>query len=93
MITIPDPADFFTYKSGKFYFFTDFDRKIISQLLHKVYDEYSKLLDIIENNHTINFLVSSNIVKSIFYTAAIEGNTLTLHESEKNNKFTLFFKR
>ena len=83
MITIPDPADFFTYKSGKFYFFTDFDRKIISQLLHKVYDEYSKLLDIIENNHTINFLVSSNIVKSIFYTAAIEGNTLTLHESEK----------
>ena len=88
MLTIPESTELLTYKSGKFYFFTEFDKQIISCLLNEVYEASDKLSIKLTNKNEIEKLISSNRIKSIYYTAAIEGNTLTKQEVEKIIKFS-----
>ena len=89
MLTIPESTEFLTYKSGKFYFFTEFDKQIISGLLNEVYEVNDKLSIRFTNKNELEKLISSNTIKSIYYTAAIEGNQLTKQEVEQIINFPL----
>ena len=94
MFQFPEPLEFLTYKSGKFHFYSDFDINTINQLLVETKTIFNILKNIPSTPEINNKLKVKFIKKSIFCTAAIEGNPLKEHEVDEilnnnveNNKF------
>ena len=80
MFQFPEPLEFLTYKSGKFHFYSDFDINTINQLLVEIKTIFSILKSIPSRPEINNKLKVELIKKSIFGTAAIEGNPLKENE-------------
>lgn len=94
MFQFPEPLEFLTYKSGKFHFYSYFDINTINQLLVEIKTIFNILKNIPLTPEINNKLKVELIKKSIFSTAAIEGNPLKenevdeiLNNNVENNKF------